>query len=148
MAISLLPLVRCYSHLTLGVNRGQVWFQDVGWFGVLFRLNNTTSSNPHFLQWKEEPYCQKLMDAPSASNLDSRGLCQIIRTPTIEPSLYRPMQHYDLRATEDMLMSPTKRSPFKWQVDLSASLRLSTPRYLTTLSVRFIMTRILTPAHI
>ncbi|KAJ8659485.1 hypothetical protein O0I10_004850 [Lichtheimia ornata] len=43
MAISLLPFVRCYSHSTLGLNRGQAWFQDVSWFGVLFRLNYTTT---------------------------------------------------------------------------------------------------------
>ncbi|CDH53603.1 predicted protein [Lichtheimia corymbifera JMRC:FSU:9682] len=42
IAISLLPRVRSHSRSTLGVNRGQVWFQDVDSFGVLFRLNNTT----------------------------------------------------------------------------------------------------------
>ncbi|KAJ8657683.1 hypothetical protein O0I10_006498 [Lichtheimia ornata] len=40
-----------------------------------------------------------------------------------------------------------KRSPFRWQVD-DLSLRLSTPRCLTILSVRSIMTTILTPTLI
>ncbi|KAJ8651787.1 hypothetical protein O0I10_012635 [Lichtheimia ornata] len=42
MVILLLLFVRSYSRSMLGVNRGQVWFQDVGSFGVLLRLNYTT----------------------------------------------------------------------------------------------------------
>ncbi|KAG0167423.1 hypothetical protein DFQ30_006067 [Apophysomyces sp. BC1015] len=68
---------------------------------------------PHITPWKEEPACQKLMDALTADDLDPRDLCQIIRNPVIDAPLYRPMVHYDLSTIEliagqwiDLMCSP------------------------------------------
>jgi hypothetical protein len=46
--------------------------------------------------WKEEPACKKLLDALCQDQVDQRDLCEIIRTPVIEPRDYRPRVHFDL----------------------------------------------------
>jgi hypothetical protein len=59
-------------------------------------------SQPVCLPWKEEPHCLELLNALSEDEIDQRDLCQIIRTPVIEPSKYQPLKHYDLRAVENV----------------------------------------------
>ncbi|KAI8146186.1 hypothetical protein BJV82DRAFT_600813 [Fennellomyces sp. T-0311] len=53
-------------------------------------------------RWTSEKYCQKLMDALSADDLDSRDLCVIIRMPVIPSQDYYPIKHYDLRIVDSI----------------------------------------------
>ncbi|KAG1150373.1 hypothetical protein G6F37_003638 [Rhizopus arrhizus] len=69
---------------------------------------------PISIQWKEEPYCKKLLNALCEPHADQRDLCQILRTPVIKPEDYRSAKHYDLRAVEniagiwiDLMCSPS-----------------------------------------
>ncbi|CDH54396.1 predicted protein [Lichtheimia corymbifera JMRC:FSU:9682] len=77
MEISLLPLVRCYSRSTVGVNRGQLWFQDVGSFGVLFRLHTWFSISSNQLQkvficiWKKASFWSGSATGASSISLGS-----------------------------------------------------------------------------
>lgn len=59
-------------------------------------------NEPVVVPWQEEPACKKLLDALCQDKVDQRDLCQIIRTPIIEPKDYRPRIHYDLRAIENV----------------------------------------------
>jgi hypothetical protein len=69
---------------------------------------------PSLVQWEEEPYYKKLLDALSEPHADQRDLCQILRTPVMKPQEYRPAKHYDLKAVEniagawiDLMCSPS-----------------------------------------
>jgi hypothetical protein len=62
------------------------------------KLNQPVSSS-----WEKESSCLKLLNALCKDQVDQRDLCEIIRTPVIESSDYRPLKHYDLRTIENVV---------------------------------------------
>lgn len=50
------------------------------------------------MQWEEEPYCKKLLEALCTPHADQYDLCQVLRTPGTKPEGYRPTVQGLLRA--------------------------------------------------
>ncbi|CDH49374.1 predicted protein [Lichtheimia corymbifera JMRC:FSU:9682] len=95
MAIPLLPLVHCYSRSTVGVNRGQVWFQGLGSVGVPCQLNHATpwfsvSSNQQqrVFVYMQEASAVKTMKKPLCLWSGNAALGIIISLGST-PSLYQ-----------------------------------------------------------